>query len=840
MLQLAFKAGSTGTVDLNKTRITIGRDQSNDLVLTAPGVSGFHAEIQNEGGRSFLVDLGSTNGTFINGKRISGRQELNAWDAVQFDKVEAEVVDGEGRRPTMVNRAVSSADLTPGVAAEVGKGPVSVSGWSLQGQSGSTAGKRFEIATKLSVGRESSCDLTLEVSEVSRRHAELELTGGVLKLKDLDSANGTFVNGRKVTETVLKSGDEVRFDQVAFRVNGPVSAAQTSVRPAVSPAVTQVRSAPAATQVNRATVATPSSQVTQAGPAVTVTQSAALPQAKLIGSGGAVAGKNFPLNKQQLAIGRTEGNDIVIADPTVSGIHARLLVENGGWKIEDAGSSNGTWINGKKVQSQVMKAGDKVRFGQVELAFEGTAAAASKTAAGTQVMGAVGTSAGTAVMPAVKKTFPAWGYGLIGFVVVAIGVGAFFWKSGPRQIDAKLGAGKVWQYALPDNRTASATPVIADINGDDLLDVMVADDGGYVLALSGPGSKGEGQRIFEAHTEDRIVAPPVAGDLDGDGIADVVVASILGQVTAINGEGKSLWRSPASLEAGSIINRPVLHDVTGDGLVDVILPTAAKGLVALDGKHGWQLWNTGEMSKGRVITSPVKADIDGDGHADFISVTDSGQVMALTGAGEKVWQLWEAQVPSVSYASPLYFEAGDRGLVVVATDRGGIVALDAKSGRVFWQAKSNERFIASPVATDANGDKVPDVIAIAESGVIRVLDSLTGDEIWARELGVGVQASPALFDINGDGFNDIVLLDASGQMQIIDMTRGRTVLSKQVTTGNGFLASPVLADLNNDKLLEIVATAQNGEIVTYGINRLAKRGSQVWAQFLGNDQHSIQ
>jgi ABC-type multidrug transport system ATPase subunit/pSer/pThr/pTyr-binding forkhead associated (FHA) protein len=63
-------------VDLSKDRITIGRDASNDVCINHPVVSKNHAEIVKQGGKFFIVDLGSTNGTFVNGIKIKRHQLL--------------------------------------------------------------------------------------------------------------------------------------------------------------------------------------------------------------------------------------------------------------------------------------------------------------------------------------------------------------------------------------------------------------------------------------------------------------------------------------------------------------------------------------------------------------------------------------------------------------------------------------------------------------------------------------------------------------------------------------------------------------------------------------------
>jgi pSer/pThr/pTyr-binding forkhead associated (FHA) protein len=70
--------------------------------------------------------------------------------------------------------------------------------------------RRFEGICPVVVGRESGSDLVLSDPEVSRRHARLEAQRGIVFLRDLESSNGTFLNGRRVKSAIeLLEGDEI-------------------------------------------------------------------------------------------------------------------------------------------------------------------------------------------------------------------------------------------------------------------------------------------------------------------------------------------------------------------------------------------------------------------------------------------------------------------------------------------------------------------------------------------------------------------------------------------------------------------------------------------------------
>ena len=68
----------------------------------------------------------------------------------------------------------------------------------------------FEGLCPLTIGRDRGCELALADAEVSRRHARLETQGGIVFLRDLESSNGTFLNGRRLDDAVeLREGDEI-------------------------------------------------------------------------------------------------------------------------------------------------------------------------------------------------------------------------------------------------------------------------------------------------------------------------------------------------------------------------------------------------------------------------------------------------------------------------------------------------------------------------------------------------------------------------------------------------------------------------------------------------------
>ncbi len=109
----------------------------------------------------------------------------------------------------------------------------------------------------------------------------------------------------------------------------------------------------------------------QASPPIRASQTAS-PKAKVPRSavlldqrGG--KGRTYKLDGN-LQIGRADGCDVQIDDTYMSSFHARLFSRDGAWLVEDLGSTNGTYVNQRRITSpSEVRAGDRVRFGKTEM-----------------------------------------------------------------------------------------------------------------------------------------------------------------------------------------------------------------------------------------------------------------------------------------------------------------------------------------------------------------------------------------------------------------------------------------------------------------------------------------
>jgi pSer/pThr/pTyr-binding forkhead associated (FHA) protein len=185
-------------------------------------------------------------------------------------------------------------------------------------------------ADEITIGRGNKSGIVIRDNEVSRDHCRLVRLTDAYQVTDLNSSNGTFVNGQRVLSpwllqpgALIELGDSITLE---YGVTEDHFAPEEGSPPALEPTAFY-------------------SLIMIKGPAV---------------------GYSYPLESKLVAIGRDLTNDIVIQDPEVSRYHVSLLYSQRGYELEDMGSTNGTFINGVPLKGKrCLEPDDVIRMGTV-------------------------------------------------------------------------------------------------------------------------------------------------------------------------------------------------------------------------------------------------------------------------------------------------------------------------------------------------------------------------------------------------------------------------------------------------------------------------------------------
>ena len=187
---------------------------------------------------------------------------------------------------------------------------------------------------QLSLGRTADNDVVLPSSTVSRHHARLYIEGLTTYIADEGSANGVLVDEHRITgPTPVTESSAIRIGEYRVfleRATGKLKPSQSGINTAI----------------------------VHPGQA----------HAKLVLVSGQKAGREHLLFDPIICIGRTDENDVTLADVSVSRHHARIKrQDDGSYVVTDLSSSNGTLLQGRRIgQSARAWPGDRIQFGNVE------------------------------------------------------------------------------------------------------------------------------------------------------------------------------------------------------------------------------------------------------------------------------------------------------------------------------------------------------------------------------------------------------------------------------------------------------------------------------------------
>jgi pSer/pThr/pTyr-binding forkhead associated (FHA) protein len=189
----------------------------------------------------------------------------------------------------------------------------------------------------MSVGRARDNDIVIENLSVSRNHARIRKEEDRFILTDLNSANGTYVNGVRVTRVEIVDEDVVTIGKHKLHFTNKPVVEEEIIGEAFGAERTML--------VDQVQVA------------------------ELIVTKGKQKDQVFKITKYESFLGRASDNDIRLHDWFVSKKHAVIIRQGSNYFIKDLGSWRGTMVNGKNVRDCELKPGDEVQLGTTILGF---------------------------------------------------------------------------------------------------------------------------------------------------------------------------------------------------------------------------------------------------------------------------------------------------------------------------------------------------------------------------------------------------------------------------------------------------------------------------------------
>jgi len=362
MLKIRFQHNPQQEFVLQGAIVTLGRHDSNDIIIDEADILDFHLEFHARDNSVFVLCLGENNPTLVNDEMINLWRELSVGDVIDFGALQLDVMDASGVMQDDTSHFAPVAEY-PVTEYSENSNSTMTEQWLLIGAN--TAYGKLAIPSNktIIVGRDADCDIVIREGLVSRHHAEINFEQHQLHVRDLNSTNGTFINAKRIKEGYAQHDDEIRFDEVLFRVFDPSHSAPHDAAPDLA----------ALDSANlNVTVCRPQSRPpTKNKPIDQAIESlsAIADGFYLRGLSTLVEGQQFMLSKPRITVGRSSKNDITLEVANVSVEHAEIVFEDDAWFVNDVGSLNGTFVNEKKILSAQLRPNDVIKFGAIELQF---------------------------------------------------------------------------------------------------------------------------------------------------------------------------------------------------------------------------------------------------------------------------------------------------------------------------------------------------------------------------------------------------------------------------------------------------------------------------------------
>jgi pSer/pThr/pTyr-binding forkhead associated (FHA) protein/outer membrane protein assembly factor BamB len=602
---------------LAKDRVTIGRDASNDLVVPATTVSAQHAILEWKGDASHLIDLGSTNGTFVNGEKI-GTAVLHSGDRIRFDQWEYlyEQLDEAG--PTVPRLAGGKGETMPRTVPRANA--AAVVGVPIGAPIGAPAASPA-VAPAAAVAAEPRIEgRSAPTQPAAAPHPQPRKRGPWLQVAGIIAILLAAVIAGLVVRDKLQRRSAAPAGQTSMPVGGAESAA---IPPTTGGQTAEpVAGTPQAIDrlILRTSYATGLAGGILGGGVLTDLDGDGSPDAIAASMGGTVVGISGKGGRDifRQALGQTIVSAPVLADLDGDGVSEAVVTTKEGEAIAVHRSGRVLWRSNNETGRNAITSsaavadftGDGIPDavvcdvkGVVTIlgGDRGWKVRKSQTLKGPF-------SAGPVVFPSASGATPN--------IVVAGESGMVYLLDGQSMKD-------LWQRDV--TQPVTTTPVLHDFNDDGTPDVLVgcADASGTLVVLDGRNL----QEIRRFRAGSPITAMLLVADLGFD--SPTIICGTRDNLVALESSSSAatLWtyRNPSNRP---IASAPALFDLDADGRKDVIVGVPDRGLVVLSGATGLEIGAF--PAGGDVVSRPAVGDLDGDGNLDIVVTDESGMLTVVT------------------------------------------------------------------------------------------------------------------------------------------------------------------------------------------------------------------
>jgi pSer/pThr/pTyr-binding forkhead associated (FHA) protein len=352
MLRVLLPTGDVFDREITQTETQMGKGPRNDIVITDPAVSAAHAVIRIENGEYVVNDLGSRNGTFINGIRMGGPCALKHGDVIgmglskltfrlgnysETGAIQMTEIIAAPQKPSLTEDSLAAAAIAGGLVAasdiERLRGP------------GANGRRLYRALIEEGMASEQSLrDLMSRTFHIST----IDLVSAQIDKSVVAKLQGATARDRLVFPVAEESG------ALILAVADPTDLLTIE-------------------EVERETGLSASARLATASEIMQEIDRYYGP--RLIGVLPSGDKLEYFINQHETEIGKAAHNHIVLSDPTVSNTHAILIARDKAYSIVDLGSRNGTFVNGERLgtHAHTLRHGDTIQLGQTVLTFKNRA-----------------------------------------------------------------------------------------------------------------------------------------------------------------------------------------------------------------------------------------------------------------------------------------------------------------------------------------------------------------------------------------------------------------------------------------------------------------------------------